>query len=45
MDNLGYLFAAFAVAWALIFAYVLSVGRRLGQLETRVRDQQDGDPS
>lgn len=32
MDNLGYLFAAFAVAWALIFGYMLILGGRLNRI-------------
>jgi len=28
MENLGYLFAAFSIVWAVIFGYVFSLSRR-----------------
>ncbi len=36
MDNLGFLFAGFAVAWALAFGYVWHLARRTRDLETRL---------
>ena len=36
MGNLGFLFAAFAVAWLLVFGYVLSVARRTKEVEGRL---------
>ena len=41
MSTLGFLFAGFAVAWALVFAYVWSLGRRSAALEARL-DRLDG---
>jgi CcmD family protein len=32
MDNLGYLFAAFAVIWVGLFAYILVLGQKQRQL-------------
>jgi CcmD family protein len=37
MSNLGFLFAGFAVAWALVFGYVWMLARRSGELETRLQ--------
>ena len=36
--NLGYLFAAYAVVWVGIFAYVLSLQRRSRNLEHEVQE-------
>ncbi len=36
MDNLGYLFAAFAVVWAVLFAYVLGLSRKQRQLRREI---------
>ena len=33
MDNLSYLFAAFAIVWAMVFIYVLVLSRRLQRLK------------
>ncbi len=33
MDNLEFLFAAFALAWAGVFAYMLFMARKQGQLK------------
>jgi len=33
MDNLEYLFAAFATAWAGVFAYVLFLSRKQNQIK------------
>lgn len=42
MDNLGYLFAAFAIAWTLIFGYMLILGSRLGRISKDLdRDESD----
>ncbi len=32
MENLGYLFAAFTIVWAVIFGYVFSLSRKQRQL-------------
>jgi CcmD family protein len=37
MENLGYLFAAYAIIFAVIFAYVLFIWRRQVALETELR--------
>jgi CcmD family protein len=37
MSNLGYLFAAFAVVWLAVLAYVLVITRRLAALERELR--------
>ena len=44
MDNLGYLFAGFTVAWTLVFLYVFTIGRRLTRLEEQVRNRETGGP-
>lgn len=36
MDNLSYLFAAFATAWALILAYLYRLFREQQKLETEL---------
>lgn len=48
MDNLGYLFAAYAIIFAVIFLYVVFLWRRqarleaqLGGLERRLKDVRD----
>jgi CcmD family protein len=38
MNNLPYLFAAYAVVWIGIFVYVLRLGRRNRELEEEVRE-------
>lgn len=44
-QNLGYLFAAFAVTWLAIFAYLLYVQHLLGQVRTRLQWlQEDREP-
>jgi CcmD family protein len=40
MNNLGYLFAAFAVIWLAVLAYVLAIARRLRALEKEIRSLQ-----
>ena len=37
MDNLSYLFAAYAIIFAVIFAYVLFIWRRQVALEAELR--------
>ena len=32
MDNLHYLFAAFAAVWVVLFAYLMHLNRRTGEL-------------
>lgn len=36
MDNSGYLFAAFAVVWAVLFAYVVLLVRRQVRLKQEI---------
>jgi len=36
-DNLGYLFAAFVIVWAALFAYLFSLSRR----QRRLRQETD----
>jgi CcmD family protein len=38
MTNLPYLFAAYAVVWAGLFAYLLRLERRHRELEEEVRE-------
>lgn len=37
MSNLTYLFAAFAIIWLAVLAYVLTIVRRLRALEAELR--------
>ena len=36
MDNLGYLIAAYAIIWVVLFAYIFSIARKLRQLAKEV---------
>ena len=36
MDNLGYLFAAFAVIWVMIFGYILVLMNRQKKLKREI---------
>jgi CcmD family protein len=36
MENLGYLLAAFAVIWAVVFGYVLVMQRKQRQLQRQI---------
>ena len=36
MENAGYLFAAFAMIWAVIFGYVFNLSRRQRQLRREI---------
>ena len=38
MDNLHYLFAAFAVVWIVLFAYLAHLNRRTGKLGRQLAD-------
>ena len=38
MDNLHYLFAAFAVVWIVLFAYLARLNRRTGKLGRQLAD-------
>ena len=38
MDNLHYLFAAFAVVWIVLFAYLTRLNRRTGKLGRQLAD-------
>ncbi len=40
-DNVTFLFAAFAVAWLLIFGYLLFIGGRIGGLRGEVEALRD----
>ena len=42
-SNLGYLFAAFAVAWLALMGYVLYLGQRHRSLQHEIRQLQDSD--
>lgn len=46
MDNLGYLFAAFAVSWVAIAAYFFTLDRRLKRVEEQVSEaaSDEGEP-
>jgi CcmD family protein len=37
MENLGYLFAAYSIIFAVIFAYVIFLGRRQTRLDGQLR--------
>ena len=37
MNHLGFLFAGFALAWAVAFAYVWLLSRRSSRLQERLR--------
>jgi len=36
MENIGYLFAVFAIIWIALFAYVMSLIRRQQQLKKEI---------
>ena len=40
MDNLNWLFWAYAIGWTLIFVYLIQIGRREGTLRRKVADLQ-----
>lgn len=51
MDNLHYLFAAFAAVWVVLFAYLMrlnrrtgELGRQLAELELKLRNKEDDLP-
>jgi CcmD family protein len=44
-DNLGYLFAAFAVTWLAIAGYLLYIGQQVKGLRDEVRMLEDVDDS
>lgn len=51
MDNLHYLFAAFAAVWVVLFAYLMhlnrrtgELGRQLSELELKLRNKEGGLP-
>ena len=51
MDNLHYLFAAFAAVWAVLFAYLMrlnrrtgELGRQLAELELKLKNKEDDLP-
>ena len=41
MENIGYLFAVFAVIWIAIFVYVLTLIRRQQQLKKEIQNLKD----
>jgi CcmD family protein len=40
-DNLPYLFAAYAVTWAVFFVYAFFVSRRQQEMEREIRELRD----
>lgn len=36
MENLGYLFAAYTIVWAVIFGYIFCLSRRQRQLQREI---------
>jgi CcmD family protein len=42
-DNLGYLFAAFAVTWLAIAGYLLYLGQQVRALREDVREVEEGE--
>ncbi len=38
MDNLHYLFAAFAAVWIMLFAYLMRLNRRTEELKRQVQE-------
>ena len=51
MDNLHYLLAAFAAVWIVLFAYLMrlnrrtgELGRQLAELELKLRNKEDDLP-
>ena len=51
MDNLHYLFAAFVAVWVVLFAYLMhlnrrtgELGRQLAELELKLRNKEDDLP-
>ena len=44
-DNLGYLFAAFAVTWLAIAGYLLYIGQQVKSLRDEVRMLEEVDDS
>ncbi len=38
MDNLHYLFAAFAAVWIVLFAYLTHLNRRTGELSRQLAE-------
>lgn len=46
-DNLGYVFAAFAITWLAISGYMIYVGQQVRELRDEVRslDEQDDSTS
>jgi CcmD family protein len=37
MENAGYLLAAFAIIWAIVFGYVLMMHRKQRQLQRQIK--------
>ncbi len=44
MNNLGYLFAAFAFIWVAVLAYVYIIARRQQALEREIRELREALP-
>jgi hypothetical protein len=40
MENLNWLFWAYAIGWAIIFVYLIQIGRREGTLRRKIADLQ-----
>jgi len=41
MENMNYLFAAFAIVWAMIFGYVFSLSRKQKQLQREIKSLEE----
>lgn len=41
MENIGYLFAAYTVIWAVVFGYALMMQRKQKQLQRKIELLQD----
>lgn len=41
MENIGYLFAAYTVIWAVVFGYTLMMQRKQRQLQQKIKLLQD----
>ena len=41
MENLGYLFAAFAITWAVVFGYLLLLFNRQSELRREINSMKE----
>ncbi len=44
LENLGYLFAGYAVVWLLLFGYMFSIAKRQKELEREIEQLNDLKP-